>query len=50
MAPLPDNMVPSIEDAFVSDRVTFWTRFTSFAKYAVIAIAVLLVLMYLFLA
>lgn len=50
MAPLPDNMLPSIEDAFIADRVTFWASFTSFAKYSVAAIVVLLILMWLFLA
>ena len=50
MAPVPDKMIPSIEDAFVADRVIFWARFTNFTKYAAIALAVLLVGMYLFLA
>ena len=49
MAPLPPDMVPSIQDAFTADRVMFWQRFTVFGKGAVIALAVLLVLMAIFL-
>ena len=50
MAPLPDNMVPKIEDAFLADRTMFWTSFTSFTKFAIIAVVLLLVGMWLFLA
>ena len=47
MAPLPDHMVPKIEDAFLADRAMFWGRFTTFSKYAIGIIIVLLVLIYL---
>ena len=33
----------NIDEAFVADRQTFWSRFTTFTMGAVIAVAVLLV-------
>lgn len=41
---------PSLEEAFVADRMTFWNRFTQFTTYSVIAMVVLLIGMYVFLA
>ena len=40
---------PNIDEAFVADRVMFWSRFTTFTTGAVIAVVVLLVLMAVFL-
>ena len=40
----------NIDDAFVADRQTFWSRFTTFTMGAVIAIAVLLVGLLIFVA
>lgn len=41
---------PSLEEAFVADRMTFWNRFTRFTTYSVIALVVLLIGMWIFIA
>lgn len=41
---------PSLEEAFVADRMTFWNRFTQFTTYSVIVMVVLLIGMYIFIA
>ena len=41
---------PTLEEAFVADRITFWNRFTQFTTYSVIAMVVLLIGMYIFIA
>lgn len=46
----PTTDGPSLEEAFVADRMTFWNRFTQFTTYSVIAMVVLLIGMYVFLA
>jgi len=49
MAPLPQDMVPNIQDAFTADRVMFWQRFTGATKGAVIVMVLFLLAMLIFL-
>lgn len=49
-ATTPPGGGPSLEEAFVADRMTFWNRFTQFTTYAVIVLVLLLIGMYIFLA
>ncbi len=44
------NPTPDIDEAFVADRQTFWSRFTTFTTGAVIAVVVLLIGMLIFIA
>ena len=44
-APAQGGSRPSIEEAFIADRQSFWTGFTKFTTYAIIAIVLLLVVM-----
>lgn len=41
---------PSLEEAFVADRMTFWNRFTRFTTFSVVAVVVLLIGMWIFIA
>lgn len=42
--------MPDIDEAFVTDRQTFWGRFTTFTMGAVVAITVLLIGLLVFVA
>jgi hypothetical protein len=42
-------LAPVTEEAFLADRLKFWTSFTSFTTGAVIALVILLILMAIFL-
>ena len=44
-APAEVGSRPSIEEAFVADRQSFWTGFTKATTYAVIALVLLLIVM-----
>ena len=44
------TVTPDIDQAFVADRQTFWSRFTTFTTGAIIAVVVLLVGMLIFIA
>ena len=44
-APAQVGSRPSIEEAFIADRQSFWTGFTKATTYAIIAVVLLLVIM-----
>lgn len=45
-APADAGSRPSIEDAFLADRQSFWAGFTKATMYAVVAIVLLLIVMW----
>lgn len=49
--PMPNiNETLDVNESFVSDRQTFWSRFTTFTMGAVVAITVLLIGLLIFVA